>query len=133
MLKGACQCGAVKYEITAPPLLMYHCHCGRCRAASGASYATNIIVPTEAFTIVAGKDRLSSFESSPQKHRYFCVACGSPIYSHGQKTKDCVSVRCGTLQDDPGIRPAYHAYVASKAKWVEIREEIPQVPEGVGQ
>lgn len=31
-----------------------------------------------------------------------------------------MSVRCGTLNGDPGIRPSYHAFVASKVPWVEI-------------
>lgn len=129
MLQGSCLCGKVKYEIDAEPRLMYHCHCGKCRAASGASFVTNIIVATERFKVVAGLEDLSAFESSPNKHRYFCSNCGSPIYSHGQKTQHYVSVRCGTLKNDPGIRPSYHAYVASKAPWVSICDELLQFPE----
>lgn len=131
MLNGSCLCGAVKYEISTRPRLMYHCHCGRCRAASGAAYATNIIVATECFSVVAGRDKLSSFESSPEKHRYFCSNCGSPIYSHAEKTSHYVSVRCGTLRDDPGIRPGYHAYAASRAAWVDICDDVPQMPEAI--
>lgn len=71
MLQGSCLCGKVKYEIDAEPRLMYHCHCGKCRAASGASFVTNIIVATERFKVVAGLEDLSAFESSPNKHRYF--------------------------------------------------------------
>lgn len=129
MLQGSCLCGAVKYEIAAEPLVMYHCHCGVCRRASGAGYATNIAVPAESLRIVAGRDALGAFESSPNKHRYFCKACGSPIYSHGEKTKQVVSVRCGTLLDDPGARPAFHAFVASKAPWTAICDELPQFAE----
>lgn len=129
MLQGSCLCGTVKYEINAAPLFMYHCHCSRCRAASGASFVTNIIVATPNFRIVAGQISLGAFESSPSKFRYFCSGCGSPIYSHGEKTKEYVSVRSGTLHSDPGVRPAYHAYAASKAAWVNICDDIPQFPE----
>ena len=55
-----------------------------------------------------------------------CAACGSPIYSHGENTKQVVSVRCGTLRQDPGVRLAYHAFVGSKAPWTDIQDGLPQ-------
>jgi len=126
MLTGSCLCGKVRYEIGGGPRWMYQCHCGKCRAATGASFATNIIVDADKFRIATGKDALVGFESSPAKFRYFCAGCGSPIYSHGEQTKQIVSVRCGTLEQDPGLRVAYHAFVASKAPWVEIADGLPQ-------
>src|SRR6185436_7734060 len=109
MLTGACLCGKVRYEIEGKPRFMYQCHCGKCRAASGASSVTNVIVDTDKFRITAGRDSLARYESSPKKFRHFCAGCGSPIYSHGEKTKHVVAVRSGTLRDDPGVRVAYHA------------------------
>ena len=132
MLEGSCLCGTVKYEVHAAPALMYHCHCVTCRRASGASFATNMLVSTDAFMVVGGREILSSYESSPGKRRYFCSGCGSPIYSHGESTRHFVSVRCGTLRTDPGIRPSYHSYVASGAPWTVIGDDLPQMPEGMG-
>ena len=129
MLNGACMCGRVQYEITAEPRFMYQCYCSKCRAASGASFVTNIIVDADGFRITAGKESLAAFESSLNKFRHFCSVCGSPIYSQGEKTKHVVSVRCGTLRQDPGIRVAYHAFVASKAPWVDIHDDQPQFSE----
>lgn len=129
MLNGACMCGRIQFEVTAPPRFMYQCHCGTCRADSGASFVTNVIVDAGNFRITAGKESLASFESSPRKFRHFCSACGSPIYSHGEKTNQVVSVRCGALEQDPGVRVAYHAFVASKAPWVEIHDDCPRFAE----
>lgn len=128
MLRGSCLCGRVQYEADSKPLLMYHCHCSVCHAATGASYATNVIFSAASFRVTAGEQLLTGYESSPGKKRYFCSACGSPLYSHGQSTKEYVSVRSGTLQDDPGIRPSHHIFVASKAPWVEINDGLPQYP-----
>jgi hypothetical protein len=128
-LDGGCLCGRIRYEIEGEPRFMYQCHCGKCRAASGASFVTNIIVDTARFRITAGKESLAGYESSPRKFRYFCSGCGSPIYSHGEATKHVVAVRCGTLKHDPGVRLAYHAFVAWKAPWVDIRDERPQFDE----
>ena len=128
MLEGACLCGQVRYEIAAPRF-MYRCYCGKCRAASGAPFVENVIVASADFGITAGKESLARHESSPGKFRHFCAACGSPIYSQGEKTQHYVSVRAGTLKQDPGLRAAYHAFVASKAPWVEIDDDLPQFPE----
>jgi len=128
-LSGGCLCGRVRYGIEGKPRFMYQCHCGKCRAASGASFVTNIIVDAAKFMITAGKESIAAYESSPQKFRHFCSNCGSPIYSHGEKTKHVVSVRCGTLDRDPGVRVAYHAFVASKAPWVNICDDQPQFAE----
>jgi hypothetical protein len=108
---------------------MYQCHCGKCRAASGAGAVTNIIVDADRFRITAGQQDLTAYESSPQKFRFFCSGCGSPIYSHGENTRHIVSVRSGTLKQDPGLRVAYHAFVASRAPWAEICDEQPQFAE----
>jgi hypothetical protein len=129
MLQGSCLCGKVQYEIAGEPRWMYQCHCGKCRAATGASFATNIIVDADKFRITAGKEVLKGFESSPQKFRHFCSVCGSPIYSQGEKTKQIVSVRSGTLKQDPGLRVAYHAFAASRAPWDEIADDLPQFAE----
>src|SRR5437868_14285486 len=102
ILHGSCLCGRIQYEITGEPRFMYQCHCGKCRAASGASFVTNIIVDTDKFKITAGKESLAAYESSPQKFRHFCAICGSPIYSQGEKTRQVVPVRSGTLKHDPG-------------------------------
>lgn len=128
-LTGSCLCGRIGYEIDGTPRFMYQCHCGKCRAASGASCVTNIIVDAAKFRVTSGKEGLAAYESSPQKFRYFCSGCGSPIYSHGEKTKHVVSVRCGTLKQDPGVRVAYHAFAASKALWADICDKQPQFAE----
>lgn len=130
MLEGSCLCGKIRYRLSAPPLFMYYCHCGTCRKATGSAFATNILVAAEHFELLSGNDHLDSFESSPNKHRHFCRGCGSPLYSRAQATSHILSVRCGTLDGDPGLRPAVHAYVSDKAPWDEIGDDLPQKPEG---
>jgi hypothetical protein len=129
VLEGACLCGRIRYAIDGAPRFMYQCHCSKCRAASGASFVTNLIVDADRFRITAGRESLGAFESSPRKFRYFCSGCGSPIYSQGEKTKHVVSVRSGTLKQDPGVRVAYHAFAGSKAPWTEICDGMPQFDE----
>jgi hypothetical protein len=37
----------------------------------------------------------------------------------------------GLLDDDPGVKPALHMFVGSKAPWWEITDDLPQFEEWV--
>jgi len=128
-MQGSCLCGKVRYEQRGRPLLMYHCHCVMCRKATGTSYATNMLVRAEEFTILAGGDVLKAYRSSPDELRHFCSACGSPVFSEAEHRGGILSIRCGLLDGDPGIRPAHHLYVDFKAPWDVIHDGLPQYAE----
>jgi hypothetical protein len=120
----------VRYEIRGPPELMYYCHCRMCRKATGTSFATNMLVRAEDFAIVAGHEAVKPYRSSQDESRYFCSACGSPLFSEAGHRRGILSIRCGLLDGDPGIRPAHHLYVGFKAPWFDIHDGLPEHPEG---
>ena len=128
MMQGTCLCGRVEYEVRGQPQVVYYCHCGMCRKATGSSFATNMLVAEKDFVVTAGASLLKAFQSSPGENRYFCSQCGSPIYSQAEARMGMVSVRCGSLDGDPGIRPTEHIYTASKAPWFEIHDHLLQYP-----
>lgn len=43
-LTGSCLCGAVKYEATGVATRFLHCHCSRCRKATGTGHASNLFL-----------------------------------------------------------------------------------------
>jgi hypothetical protein len=51
---GGCACGAIRYESTAEPALMLHCHCRDCQRSSGGPFSSFVIVPKEAFKVSQG-------------------------------------------------------------------------------
>ena len=57
-LTGGCNCGAVRFEVTAPLVVASYCHCKRCQRRSGAAASANAHPAPGAFRIVAGEDRL---------------------------------------------------------------------------
>jgi hypothetical protein len=79
-----------------------------------------------AFEFVSGEDRLQRYESSPGKYRYFCSACGSPVFSARTALPDVVRVRAGLLDDPLPVRPGSHAFVGSKCNWWPIDGGLPQ-------
>jgi len=124
MLSGRCLCGGVHYTIARPPRKMVHCHCSICRRSTGASFATSAVVEASDFSVRAGEDLISSFESSRGYRRYFCSRCGSPLYGSSEQAPQIVLVRCGTLDADPQVRPSTHIHVGDRAPWVELSDDL---------
>ena len=85
-------------------------------------------------------EHLVRFYGSPRGYlRGFCSACGSPIINrNGPNWKPPAEFPAGAdqygiplaLLDDPPVRPELHwGFVASKAPWFEITDDLPQYPE----
>ena len=121
MTHGSCLCGAVGWDAAGPFQMMSHCHCGRCRKAHGSAFATYVGAPAPSFRL-SGRERVGRWESSPGFFRYFCTACGSTV--PGDPWEGVVFLPAGCMESDPGIRPAAHIFVASKAPWYEIRDGL---------
>lgn len=129
-ITGSCLCGIVRYEIAGRIGPVVYCHCSQCRKANGTAFAANANVRQTDIAFLSGRDRVTEYESSPDKYRAFCSRCGSPIYSRTTSDSDHLRVRLGTLNEDPGRRSLAHCFVGSKAPWFEICDGLPQFPEG---
>lgn len=126
MTTGSCLCGSIRFEITGDLPGIQICHCGACRKAQGAPFATNLPVAEADFHFTSGQETLRAYESSPGKQRVFCSQCGSPIFSRAVAVPGVVRVRAGTLDAPVSARPAVHNFVGSKADWWEITDALPQ-------
>ena len=125
MITGGCLCGGVRYAIHRAADDIQICHCQRCRKAQGGPLAANLPVAAADFELLDGAELLRDYESTPGKHRLFCRVCGSPIISRRDASPDAVRVRAGTLDDDPGVRPASQAFVSEAAPWWPIASDLP--------
>jgi len=43
-LAGGCSCGAVRYAVSQPPLMVYNCHCTNCQKVSGGAFSTAVTI-----------------------------------------------------------------------------------------
>lgn len=129
MLNGSCLCRAVAYEAAGFAGPLGHCHCRTCRKAHSAAFATTARVHRADFRWTRGEDNLRHFESSPGKLRHFCSLCGSHLMAEwvGQPM---VILRLGCLDTDIEERPIVHIWTSQKAPWLEIADDLPQLPEG---
>ncbi len=132
-IKGSCLCGGVRFEISLPFRRANYCHCSRCRKHSGAAASAQGRVPREGFKLVAGAQLVGVYRPADGMAKAFCRVCGSSLFGGTWPEGREVSVRLGTLDDDPAIRPQYHSFVDSKAPWDESPDDgTPSFPGAAG-
>jgi hypothetical protein len=122
-VRGSCLCGGVSFEITAPFRRANYCHCSRCRKHSGSSAMAQGRVPRDGFRLLSGAELVEVFRPEGGMVKAFCTRCGSSLFGGTWPDGPEVSVRLGTLDEDPGIRPQYHSFVGSKAPWDSLPDD----------
>jgi hypothetical protein len=126
---GSCLCGTVAYDYEPPIDAWYNCHCSRCRRARGGAHASNAFLDVKRFRFLRGEEEIVAFKL-PEAERFtqgFCRTCGGKA-PRVNVAAGYVAIPAGTLDDDPRQRPERHIFVASKAPWFEIADELPQSP-----
>ena len=125
-LSGSCLCGAVHYRVRGPWLRFMHCHCSRCRKATGTGHASNIFTNSENFRWVQGEDQARRYEL-PTAARFtntFCSLCGSRLPSVSRDGKT-VNVPAGSLDEVPAATPQARIYWGSRMPW-SCADELPK-------
>jgi len=117
-LSGSCLCGAVHYRVRGPWLRFIHCHCMRCRKATGSAHATNLYVQADQFRWTEGEAVVRRYDL-PTAERFstsFCSKCGSRVPSLSRDAAT-VSIPAGSLDESPDIMPQAQIYWGSRAPW----------------
>src|SRR5260370_9701527 len=81
--EGGCACGAMRYRLTAPPLIVNACHCRDCQRLTGGAFAVNIWIERRLFE--ADHARLRSVmlaAGSGKPHQVFRVPDCRPAPLH---------------------------------------------------
>lgn len=130
-IEGHCQCGAVRYRVTAPAEHLFHCHCAMCRRVHGTVFATFAAVAREHLAILAGAEMLATFESSPGMRRQHCRRCGCELFIEAAAHPRFIWYTPGTADGHSGhpADGARHIFVGSKVSWHEITDGLPQFDE----
>lgn len=126
-MKGSCLCGAIIYEVERLDMPILHCHCTTCRKAHAAVYAPTAGVYRENFRWLQGQEKLSAYESSPGKTRFFCSVCGSHIVA-SRDAQPHVVLRVATLDDDPNETPKGHIWISHDVPWLQDDGDVPSYP-----
>jgi hypothetical protein len=130
---GGCQCGAVRYEILAPPLKLYVCHCRECRKQTASAFGISAIVRREDFCLTHGEPKswVRVADRGCRLRLMFCPDCGTRVW-HDREGVDwpTVSIEGGSLDQPLDLRAAVHVWTSRKLPGVVIPEGAAQFPLG---
>jgi len=126
-LSGRCLCGNTRYVVADEFHYALNCHCSQCRRATGSAFKAFAGIEREKLSLTRGTGNLLLF-GDELAHDARCASCGSLLYSVVRDGR-FVHVTLGTLEDEPSLRPSAHIFVASKAPWFTISDDLPQYAE----
>lgn len=131
-ISGACLCGAVQYQVSGPWLRFVHCHCSRCRRATGTGHATNLFAAPDSLVWLSGESLLGRYDLPTAKSfaTGFCRTCGSPL-PHLTRSGSAWVIPAGSLAQEPGANPTARAFWASRALWSCEDDELPRFPDQI--
>jgi hypothetical protein len=116
-LKGSCLCGAMRYTVSGEVQRFYHCHCSRCRKASGTGHSTNLFVKGS-LGWDSGEELIRRYKP-PQAERFtnaFCTRCGARVPRFIEQ-QGVVFIPAGSLDDEPDLSPQARIFQGSRAAW----------------
>ncbi len=121
MIGGGCLCGAVRFEISAEPIVTRMCWCRDCQYFAAGNATVNLAFPSDSFTITGELSCFSSLaDSGRHMHRRFCPKCGTHLFSEAEERPHLIVVRAGAMDDATLVRPDAVIWTTSAPHWAEI-------------
>ncbi len=106
---GKCLCGAVTFTAEGVETHVHACHCGMCRAWSGAP----MLAVSVASVRFGGEQHIVRYDSSEWAARGFCGRCGSNLFYH-LKPADSYMMCMGAFDDQSAFALAGEIYIDAK-------------------
>ena len=129
-LMGECQCGALRYRVSGPPLTFYLCHCASCQRQSGSAFGESLMFACEDLTLDGTpQERWTTGGSGVPIRQTFCGTCGVRL-THQRKESPVLVVKPGTLDDPSWLFPAAEIFTASRQPWLSPLPGVAQYLEG---
>ncbi|MBP7002081.1 GFA family protein [Amaricoccus sp.] len=129
-VEGGCQCGAVRYRLTAPPLSVYNCHCVDCRRGSGSTHEMSMPVRRDALRHLSGA--LAGFDKTAESGRVVrmqrCAVCGCKVWNEPLAFPELAVVKPGTLDDCSWAVPVGNIWTDHRLPWVAIDPRLVNFP-----
>ena len=124
--EGGCQCGAVRYVVSADRLVAYACHCFECQKQSASAFGISVPLPSESVRI----------EGSMVMHRrptdlgthtdcWFRETCGVSLYHQSTGETEWMTIKGGTFDHSNLLILVGHIWVKRKQPWLQLPPDMP--------
>ena len=117
-LSGRCRCGAIEFDLTAPPIMTAACHCTGCQRMSGSAFSLTAMVPEGGLIVTKGEPVIGGARTPGLEH-YHCPDCKSWIFTRPAGV-DFVNLRPTLLDDATWFAPFIETMTSAKLPWVSL-------------
>jgi hypothetical protein len=126
IVHGSCLCGGVAFAVKLPFERFVHCHCSRCRKATGTAHATNAAVKADALEWLRGQELIVRYDLPTARSfaTSFCRQCGSPLPHLTRSGREAI-LPAGSFDDDLASGPQRHAFWDSRVNWYAHGHDLP--------
>lgn len=131
-LIGGCKCGQIQYRVDGPALQVVACHCGMCRAMTGAAFSAYVVVREDQFSVRQGRESMARYAVTERTHRHFCATCGTPLFNSNPETyAGLTMLYLGTVAGHAQLAPRVDIFCEDKLPWVSVHaasKSFPRAP-----
>jgi hypothetical protein len=113
--EGGCRCGAVRFRVTAPPLITMACHCTGCQRMTASAYSLSAAIPSEGFAIIRGEPVIGGMRGAT--HHFFCPDCMSWMFTRPEGMDWFVNLRPTMLDRTAWFSPFIETWTREKLAW----------------
>src|SRR5262249_18485629 len=100
-----------------------YCHCADCRKITGSAFNVGLRVYRKHLAVKA-ESELRGYKSANaagrEIERYFCGACGSPIFTLHPSKPEFAWVKAGIIDQPELIQPTYENWIKDKVSWATV-------------
>jgi hypothetical protein len=124
---GGCACGAIRFSLTSPPMIVHCCHCRDCQRQTGSAFVLNALIETDQIRLDQGAPVAVSVptNSGGPHDVYRCAHCATAVWSDYGDRPGLRFVRVGTLDEAERVPPDVHIFTRSKVPWVGLPPDTP--------
>lgn len=102
---GGCYCGALRYALSAAPIVKGQCHCSACQHIAGGAPQYFVLIPSDGFKWTKGMAQTFAHPHVKEAvTRSFCPTCGTHIMTQ-RRDQTALVIKVGTLDDPSRFRP----------------------------
>jgi len=120
-ISGGCQCEQVRFQLKAPPVVFYICHCTSCQKQSSSAFGQSLRVNCADLEVFGDLKNVGKTADSGATMKYeFCPDCGTRLFHSRSAYAKTLNIKAGSLDDTSWLKPAGHIWTTSKQNWFEI-------------
>src|SRR5262249_50139223 len=124
IFSATCLCGGIQLQYSGEIGPANYCHCEDCRKVTGSAFNVGVRVDRAGLELDATTElrcHRSTSARGSMMERWFCGACGSPIYTLHDHRPTEAWVKAGIINQPEIVQPVFEIWTCDKVPWSTVQ------------